>query len=142
MTAEQNQYFAHSVPFSLAPGSAAEQAVGQPGPLTTRLKADLTAAIKAGDAPARSALRTAIAALQNAEAAGGSARSLTGDDEAAVLAREVGARRESAQACAAAGRPDLAARESAEADVLVRYLPQPPSSVTGKSTGASEHRDG
>jgi len=95
------------------------------GPMTLRLKADLTTAMKAGDAGAKSALRMAIAALMNAEVAGESLRALPEEEELAVLRREVKTRRESAETYAAAGRPELAEKETAEADFLSRYLPQP-----------------
>ena len=99
--------------------------VGRHGPLTTRLKADLVTAIKAGDDQAKAALRMAISALQNAEVAGEAMRALSEGEELAVLTREVKTRRESAETYASAGRPELAAKETAEADYLSRYLPQP-----------------
>jgi len=99
--------------------------LGRHGPVTTRLKADLVTAIKGGDDQAKAALRMAISALQNAEVAGEAVRALSEDEEIAVLRREVKTRRESAETYAAAGRPELAANETAEADYLSRYLPQP-----------------
>ena len=98
---------------------------GRHGPVTTKLKADLVTAIKAGDDQAKAALRMAISALQNAEVAGEAMRALSKDEELAVLQREVKTRRESAETYASAGRPELAANETAEADYLSRYLPQP-----------------
>ena len=95
------------------------------GPVTRQLKADLTAAMKAGDALGKSVLRMAIAAMMNAEVAGESIRALTKDEEMVVLTREVKTRRESAETYTKAGRPELAAKETAEADYLARYLPQP-----------------
>jgi len=101
------------------------ESIERHGPVTLRLKADLTAAMKAGDAGAKSALRMAIAAMQNAEVAGESIKALTEQEELAVLTREVKTRRESAETYAGAGRPELAEKETAEADFLSRYLPQP-----------------
>ena len=95
------------------------------GPVMLRLKADLVTAMKTGDAQGKSTLRMAIAALQNAEVAGESVRALSEPEEIAVLTREVKTRRESAETYAAAGRPELADKETAEADYLSRYLPQP-----------------
>jgi len=95
------------------------------GPVTLRLKADLTAAMKAGDALAKSALRMAIAAMQNAEVAGESIKALTEQEELAVLTREVKTRRESAETYASVGRPESAEKETAEADFLSQYLPRP-----------------
>ena len=116
---------AGAVPFDPSPGSAAEQAVGRHGPLTLRLKADLATAMRAGDDKAKSALRMAIAALQNAEVAGDKIRALAEDEEIAVLTREAKSRKESAETYAAAGRPELAAAEAFESDLLAKYLPQP-----------------
>jgi uncharacterized protein YqeY len=95
------------------------------GPLTMRIKADLTAATRARDDEAKSSLRMALAALQNAEVAGAQAKSLTEADEIAVLTREVRKREDAAQTYADAGRAESAAKESAEALFLSQYLPQP-----------------
>jgi len=117
-----SESIAKSVPFGSA---AAEQGGVRHGPMTMRLKADLTAAMKAGDELGKSTLRMAIAAIQNAEVAGESIKALTEQEELAVLTREVKTRRESAETYAGAGRPELAERETAEADFLAKYLPQP-----------------
>jgi len=93
--------------------------------MTLRLKADLTSSMKAGDSLAKASLRMAITALQNAEVAGDLARALTEKEELSVLTREVKTRRESAETYTAAGRPELAEKETSEADFLSRYLPQP-----------------
>jgi len=108
-----------------SPQIAAEPPAGRHGPVTVRLKADLVGAMKSGDELAKSALRMAIAALQNAEVSGDELRALGEDEEIAVLRREVKTRRESAETYAGAGRSELAAKETAEADFLTRYLPQP-----------------
>ena len=50
---------------------------------------------------------------------------LTEDEFLAVLTREVKTRRESVEAYEKAGRPELAAKEQAEIDILAEYLPQP-----------------
>ncbi|MCL2652597.1 MAG: GatB/YqeY domain-containing protein [Propionibacteriaceae bacterium] len=111
---------AKAVPF----GQGSEASMGAAGPMMARLKTDLTAAMKAGDDLAKSSLRMAIAAMQNAEVAGESARALTEDEQIAVLRREVKTRRESAETYQSAGRPELADKENAEADFLSQYLPQ------------------
>ncbi len=90
-----------------------------------RLRADLTTAMKAKDAFTTGVLRMAVAAIANEEVAGAAARELTGAEEQAVLTREVRKRRESAEAYTAGNRPELAAKEEAEADVLMAYLPAP-----------------
>ena len=51
------------------------------------------------------------------------ARELSDAEVTTVLRREAAKRKDSAQAYAEGNRPELAAKESAEADVLQRYLP-------------------
>ncbi len=91
--------------------------------LEQTLHADMVAALKARDPELTTTLRMAIAALKNEKVAGKVARELTEDDEIAVLQREVRTRRDSAQAYADAGRPELAAKELTEAEVIGAYLP-------------------
>jgi len=93
------------------------------GTLKDRLNEDLHAAMKGRDELTRSTLRMALAAVRNAEVAGDAARDLTEDEILAVLSREAKKRREAATAFAGAGRVEQAAKESAEGDVLDRYLP-------------------
>ena len=66
-----------------------------------------------------------IAAIMNEEVAGTSARELTGDEELAIVTREVRKRRESAQAYTDGNRQELADKELQEAEVLSVYLPAP-----------------
>jgi glutamyl-tRNA synthetase len=113
-----------------------------------RLRSDLTAALKARDRTAVSALRSAIAALDNAEAvdlvergtqpaaasshiAGASAgagsadvprRTLTDDEIEAIVAGQIEERRQAAREYAELGRTDAAERLNAEADILTHYL--------------------
>ncbi len=89
--------------------------------LNEQLQAALKDAMRAHDDLRRDTLRMAIAAAYNAEKA--ARRPLTDEEVLGVLAREVKTRRESIEAYEAAGRPDLAARERAEADILMGYLP-------------------
>ncbi|HEX2857518.1 MAG TPA: GatB/YqeY domain-containing protein [Propionibacteriaceae bacterium] len=93
------------------------------GALKDQLRADLVTAMKAKDEAARSNVRMALAAIQNEEVAGKEARELTDDEEIRVVTREVNKRKDSAQAYADGGRPELAAKEAAEAEFLSRYLP-------------------
>ena len=93
--------------------------------LKDRLKIDLVTAMKAKDDAAKSNLRMAIAAIGVEEVAGDTARALTNDEEIAIVTKEVSKRRDSAQAYADGGRPELADKESAEAEFLQRYLPAP-----------------
>ena len=91
--------------------------------LKARLRADLTAAIKARDELTTATLRMALAAVTTEEVAGARARELSADEVLRVLAREAKKRREAAQAFDSGGRPELADRERAEGAVLDRYLP-------------------
>jgi len=93
--------------------------------LKARLQSDLTAAIRSRDELSAATLRLALAAITTEEVAGRTQRTLTDDQVMAVLAREAKKRREAAGAFTAAGRADLADRESAELGVLSGYLPQP-----------------
>lgn len=89
--------------------------------LNDQLQAALKDAMREHDELRRDTLRMAISAAYNAEKT--ARRPLTDDEVIAVLAREVKTRRESIQAYEAAGRPDLAAKERAEAEVLTGFLP-------------------
>jgi uncharacterized protein YqeY len=89
--------------------------------LNDQLQAALKDAMRGHDELRRDTLRMAISAAYNAEKA--ARRPLTDDEVIGVLAREVKTRRESIDAYEAAGRPDLAAKERAEAEVLAGFLP-------------------
>jgi uncharacterized protein len=88
-----------------------------------RLRADLTAAMKARDEVTVRTLRMALTSVTKEEVAGSSARELSDDEVLAVLTREAKRRREAADAFAAAGRDEQAAAERAEGVVLDAYLP-------------------
>ena len=91
--------------------------------LKERLRGDLTAAMKARDEVRTRTLRMALTSVANEEVAGKAARDLTDDEVLRIIAREAKRRREAAAAFDAAGRPDQAAAERAEDDVLSGYLP-------------------
>jgi uncharacterized protein YqeY len=91
--------------------------------LKDRLQADLTEAIRAQNDVVRSTLRMALTAISRAEVAGKTHTTLTDDEVMGLLRTEVSKRAEAADIFAAAGRAELAARERAEAEVLVLYLP-------------------
>ena len=93
--------------------------------LKDKIRADLTAALKARDALRAGTLRMVIAAMTNAEVAGKEARELTDEDVIGVLTSEAKKRREAAEAFDAGNRPELADKERAEAAVLAEYLPEP-----------------
>lgn len=92
-------------------------------PLKERMRADLTDAMKARDQLRTSTLRMALASVTTAEVAGAQARELDEPEVLAVLTKEAKKRREAEAAYEQAGRPELAAKERAEADVLAGYLP-------------------
>lgn len=91
--------------------------------LKAKIRSDLTAAMKARDALTLGTLRMALAAIQNEEVAGSTARELSDAEVTTVLAREVKKRKESAEAFDGAGRGELADQERAESAVLSGYLP-------------------
>ena len=91
--------------------------------LSDRLQTDLVTAMKAHDPVTLSTLRMTIAAIQNEQVAGKEARVLTQAEVITVLNREVAKRRDSAEAYTAGNRPELAAKELVEVEVLQRYLP-------------------
>ncbi|GIF77111.1 GatB/YqeY domain-containing protein [Asanoa siamensis] len=88
------------------------------------LTTDMRAALKARDEMTTSTLRMALAAIGNAEVAGKEKRELTDDEVLGVLTKEAKKRREAATAFAEAGRAEQAAKETAEGEVLDRYLPK------------------
>jgi uncharacterized protein YqeY len=93
------------------------------GTLKDRLNDDLHVAMKGRDELTTSTLRMALSAVRNAEVSGNAARELSDDEVLAVLTKEAKKRREAATAFTGAGRADQAAKESAEGEILDRYLP-------------------
>ena len=65
-------------------------------PLKERLRADLTAAMKARDEVRTRTLRMALTSVSNEEVAGKAARELSDDEVLKILAREAKRRREAA----------------------------------------------
>jgi uncharacterized protein YqeY len=91
--------------------------------LKERLRVDLSAAMKARDDVRTRTLRMALTSVTNEEVAGKRARELSDDEIIKVLIREAKKRREAAEAFADAGRPEQAAAERAEGEVISGYLP-------------------
>lgn len=113
-------------------------------PLRTRLQQALPTALKARDTAAVAALRSALAAIDNAHAVAapptprsgaviagavtglgaGDAqrRNLSEGDITAIVRAEIADRRAAAADCERTGQPDAAARLTAEADVLAGHL--------------------
>jgi uncharacterized protein len=91
--------------------------------LKERLRADLTASMKARDETRTRTLRMALSSISTEEVSGDAARELSDDEVLKILTREAKRRREAATAFDGAGRADQAASERAEEEVLSAYLP-------------------
>jgi uncharacterized protein YqeY len=84
--------------------------------LAETVKTDLVVAMKAGERERVGALRLVLSELQKAAKEGG-------EDEVAVLRRERKRRLDAARAFRDGDRPELAAGEEAEAELISGYLP-------------------
>ena len=91
--------------------------------LTEQIQQDMRAAMKERDRARVGALRMLSAALKNGEIEAG--RPLTDEEEQVVLRRQLKQREESSEAFRKAGREEQAASESAEAEIVREYLPEP-----------------
>ncbi len=92
--------------------------------LLTRIRADLTAAMKDRDVVTTRTLRAVIAAIQEAEKAGSAHVTLDEAEVEKVLATQAKRRVEAAEAFDQGDRPEKAADERAELAVLENYLPK------------------
>jgi uncharacterized protein len=88
--------------------------------LKSRLRADLTQAMKTQDKLRTATLRMLLAAIQTEEVSGKQA-----DEVIKVLAKESRKRAEAAEIYTQNGRGELAAIEHAEARIIDEYLPTP-----------------
>jgi uncharacterized protein YqeY len=88
-----------------------------------QLQEDLTAAMRSRDEVVVATLRMLLAAVRKAEVAGKSQVELSDDQIVGVARSELRKRTEASEMYRSGGRPELADREAAEADVLRRYLP-------------------
>jgi uncharacterized protein YqeY len=84
--------------------------------VTEQVRADITIAMKAGEKERVGALRLVLSELQKAAKEGSG-------DEVAVLRRERKRRLEAAEQFRGGGRPELAAQEESEAELIEGYLP-------------------
>ena len=91
--------------------------------LKDRMRNDLTASMKARDGVRSSTIRMLLTAVTNAEVAGKEAKVLTDEEIVSVLSTELKKRREAAVAFEDGGRPESAANERAEAEIITDYLP-------------------
>ncbi|NEC67922.1 GatB/YqeY domain-containing protein [Streptomyces sp. SID9727] len=92
--------------------------------LKSKLKEDLTTAMKARDELTSSTLRLTLTAITKEEVGGKTARELSDDEVQKVIAKEAKKRREAADAFAKGGRTEQAEREKKEGAILDAYLPQ------------------
>ena len=90
--------------------------------LKERIVSDLTAAMKAKDAPRLSALRMVKASVMNREIEKGG--ELSDEEMTKTLQSLVKQRRDSIEQYEKAGRQELADKEHAEIEVIEAYLPQ------------------
>ncbi len=91
--------------------------------LRDQLMADLKEAMRSGDEVRKSTIRMLRAAIVNAEKETG-ATELTEADIQRVIAQQAKQRRDSIAEYKKAGRDDLAAKEQAELDIVMEYLPR------------------
>ena len=91
--------------------------------IVDRIQEDQKTALKARERERVSALRLLSSELTNKRIELG--RDLTDDDAIDVLTRALKQRRESEEQFVKGGRPELAAKEAAEAEVIRAYLPEP-----------------
>jgi uncharacterized protein len=89
--------------------------------LKERLQSDCNAALRAGDKPRLAALRLALAAVKQQEV--DTRTTLDDTSVQAVISKMIKQGRDAAQQFAAAGREDLATKESGEVAVFETYLP-------------------
>src|SRR5258705_11738150 len=90
--------------------------------LKQQVISDLTASMKAQDAPRTSTLRMVKAAVMNREIEKGG--ELDEDEMMKLLRSLVKQRRDSVEQYEKGGREDLAGKERAEIDIIDTYLPQ------------------
>ena len=90
--------------------------------LKERITSDMTSAMKAKDALRTSTLRMVKAAVKNREIEKG--EELSDDDVMKVMRSLVKQRRDSVEQYEKASRPELAARETSEIEIIEAYLPQ------------------
>lgn len=93
-------------------------------PLEQQIQKDIMAAMKAHDQVRMNAVRSIKSAILLAKTAEGAKESLEDADVVKIIMKLAKQRRESAEQYTAAGRPELAENELAEAAVLEKYLPR------------------
>ena len=89
--------------------------------LKDQIRADLNTARRARDRARTLVLTTVLADVRNAEIAGGDEADDAGVRR--ILAKAIKQRKDAAEQMKAGGRPELAAKEEAQAKILRSYLP-------------------
>jgi uncharacterized protein len=89
--------------------------------LLEKLSADLKDAMKARDSATVETLRSAISAIKYKKVETGN--DPTPEEELAVMQKQVKQRNDSIAEFTKAGRTELAAKETTERDILMKYLP-------------------
>jgi len=115
--------------------------------LKEQITNDMTSAMKAKDALRTSTLRMVKAAVKNREIEKG--EELSDEDVMKVMRSLVKQRRDSVEQYEKAARPELAAKETSEIDIIEAYLPQAASReeieqaivLAIQETGASSMRE-
>jgi len=90
--------------------------------LAQTIRADMEKSLRGGDKLRCSVLRLVLSAINYAEIA--QQKTLDDNGVLAVISKEAKQRKESIEAFEKGNRPDLVAKEKAELDILVTYLPQ------------------
>jgi uncharacterized protein YqeY len=91
-----------------------------------QINQDIKAAMLARDSAKLGVLRMLKTALMNsAIEKGGAGSTLEDADALAIVRKEVKKRQDSVEAFEKGGRPEMAATEKAEIEILTTYLPQP-----------------
>jgi len=93
--------------------------------LQQQIDEDIKSAMKAREAERLSVLRMLKAALKNAAIEkGGAAAELDDAEASAIVRKQVKQRQDSIEGFEKGNRPELAAKEKAEAEILAGYLPK------------------
>lgn len=90
----------------------------------SKIKTDLTTALKASDTVRALSLRYLLSEVHNAEIAKGKDAVLTEEELAAILQKQAKQRQESMDAYQKGGREDLVANERRELEMIKMYLPE------------------
>lgn len=87
-----------------------------------QLQGKIQEAIKSGDGVRVSTLRLLYSALHNEQIA--KMRQLVSEEEIAIIRRQLKQRQEAVEAYEKGGRPELAEKEKAEAEILKSFVPE------------------